>query len=110
MEFPTQMRRLETQAQFEEEVMGENSRGPACVLFSAAWCGPCKKIDKDALVLAYPHITWYGCDVDVNSYTHGYCGLQKIPSFAFFRDGRFVDRLQGTTDITVIDAWLVKLY
>lgn len=103
------MRRLKSQEQFETEIYGvKNGPTYVCILFSASWCGPCKKIDKEALISAYPQIVWYGCDVDENTYTHGYCGLQKVPSFAFIKAGRFVDKLQGTIDIATIHTWLDK--
>ena len=107
MEFPSQMLRLKTQEQFETEILNIKT-GPhyVCILFSAAWCGPCAKLDKEALVRAHADITWYGCDVDENTYTHGYCGLKKIPSFVFIRDGKVVDTLQGTIDIGAINSWL----
>lgn len=101
------MLRLKSQEQFETEVLGAKT-GPAyvCIVFSAAWCGPCKKLDKEGLVRAHADITWYGCDVDENTYTHGYCGLKKIPSFVFVKAGKYVDKLEGTTDISAINAWI----
>lgn len=111
MEFPEGMARLESQEQFETQIL--NPKGVTvptyvCILFSAEWCGPCKKLDKEALLRTHRDIVWYGCDVDENGYTHGYCGLQKIPSFAFIKNGRFVDKLQGTIDLPAINAWIDK--
>jgi thioredoxin-like negative regulator of GroEL len=107
MEFPSQMLRLKSQEQFETDILNTKT-GPAyvCIVFSAAWCGPCKKLDKEGLVRAHADITWYGCDVDENTYTHGYCGLKKIPSYVFVKNGKFVDKLEGTTDIGAINSWL----
>jgi thioredoxin-like negative regulator of GroEL len=109
MEFPEGMTRLKTQEQLETEIFGAKT-GPTyvCILFSAEWCGPCKKLDKETLLRTHSDVTWYGCDVDENMYSHGYCGLQKIPSFAFIKNGRFVDRLQGTIDLAAINAWIDK--
>ena len=37
-----------------------------CVSFSASWCGPCKRLDKESIVAATPSVVWYTCDVDAN--------------------------------------------
>jgi thioredoxin-like negative regulator of GroEL len=109
MEFPEGMMRLKTQEQLETEILGAKTGPPyVCILFSADWCGPCKKLDKEVLLRTHSDVVWYGCDVDENMYSHGYCGLQKIPSFAFIKNGRFVDKLQGTIDLAAINAWINK--
>jgi thioredoxin 1 len=77
-----------------------------CVQFSAAWCAPCKRIDKVELVEKYPQVTWYICDVDENDYTLGYCGMRKIPSFVFIRRGKFVGRLEGSSSTAAVAAWI----
>ena len=43
------------------------------VCFSAKWCGPCKALDKKALVQYSPRVKWYTVDVDENTTTLGYC-------------------------------------
>lgn len=102
------MHRLSNQEQFEGLLKPATAKPYVCVLFSASWCGPCKNLDKEYLVRAHADIVWYGCDVDENTYTLGYCGLKKIPSFAFIKNGRFVDKLSGTIDISAINAWVDK--
>jgi len=79
-----------------------------CVAFSATWCGPCKKLDKDAIAAAAPGVTWYSCDVDENTTTLGYCGLQSIPSFCLLKDGVFKDRKAGAANAQEVLDWLVS--
>lgn len=103
------MLRLRTQEQFETDIYRVKTAAPyVCILFSAAWCGPCKKIDKERLIADHPDVVWYGCDVDENTYTHGYCGVKKIPSFIFLKHGTIVDTLQGVSDMENIHAWISK--
>ncbi len=76
------------------------------IAFGANWCGPCKRIDKAAVVTATPGVQWYYCDVDVNSYTHGYCELSAIPSFVLLKDGLFAAKLEGPRDAAHVLQWL----
>ena len=76
------------------------------VCFSAKWCGPCRRIDKAALVKSAPGVTWYHCDVDANEITLGYCGGRSIPAFVLVRDGVFVGRLEGPRDAQHVLEWI----
>ena len=77
-----------------------------CVSFSAKWCGPCKRLDKEAIVAASPGIVWYTCDVDENKTTLGFCGLRSIPSFCLIKDGVFKDRKSGAESPQDVLDWL----
>lgn len=77
-----------------------------CVVFSASWCGPCRRIDKKLLVNSTKLVTWYHCDVDVNEVSLGYCGGKSIPSFVLVRDGLFIGRLEGPRDANHVLEWL----
>ena len=57
------------------------------IRFTATWCGPCKKIDTNALLGLSSHIKWYVCDLDENDYTPGYAGVKTIPSFLAIVNG-----------------------
>lgn len=76
------------------------------VCFSAKWCGPCQKLDKDSLVRLTPKIKWYSCDVDTNDTTLGYCGLRGIPGFVLVADGTFKGRKTGAGSVGEILQWL----
>jgi thioredoxin-like negative regulator of GroEL len=76
------------------------------VCFSATWCGPCKCLDKKAIVSATPAVKWYACDIDENNYTLPYCSLKSIPSFALIKDGTFVDTKSGASGADEVLTWL----
>jgi thioredoxin-like negative regulator of GroEL len=79
-----------------------------CICFSATWCGPCKRLDKTALVAATPGIVWYSCDVDENNHTLGFCGLHSIPGFCLIKNGNFKDRKTGASSVQDVLNWLVS--
>ena len=96
---------LQTQLQLEELLVPKDNMDTSVIIyFTASWCDACKKIDLDRLqsIPAKPALTWYKCDVDVNKYSLGYCGLTRIPSFAFIKDGKFLGKF------TSIDTGLVE--
>jgi hypothetical protein len=79
---------------------------PILINFSADWCGPCKKLDWNFIVEEFPDITIYRCDVDVNKYTPGFCGIKKIPSCLFLTGPKQVTPLfqpSGTADLA---SWI----
>jgi len=93
------MKLLETQEQFEtlwfdkEVTEGRRSHDKAwLVFFTAAWCGPCKKLDLERLdaVAASVDLPLWKCDYTVNEYTPGYCNVRKFPTFVVFRPGSIV--------------------
>ena len=79
-----------------------------CIQFSADWCGPCQRINKNAYLERTPGIQWYYCDVDQNETSFGFCGLRAIPSFALIRDGTFVARVEGPRDAGAVLQWLAQ--
>ena len=79
-----------------------------CVSFTASWCGPCKRLDKAAIVNATPGIVWYVCDVDQNNHTLGFCGLNSIPGFCLIKNGVFKDRKAGASSVQDVLHWLAS--
>ena len=74
------------------------------VYFTAPWCSACKNLDFPSLLTLTPKdIVWYKCDIDINKYTLGYCGLTKIPSFAIIKDGKFLGKFTSSDTMTVFD-------
>ena len=101
---------LLTQEQFESLIKpigldGKPAAYAVIVYFTASWCGACKRLDFDSLLSSMPkNIVWYKCDVDVNKYTLGYCGLSKIPSFAIIKNGKFLGKFSTSDTMTVFDT------
>ena len=77
-----------------------------CISFSAKWCGPCKRLDKEAIVSQSQNIIWYSCDVDENTNTLGFCGLHSIPGFCLIHNGTFKDRKSGASSVQEVLDWL----
>lgn len=83
----------------------KNPRDPiVIILFTASWCGPCAKLDKDYLV-NLGNIKWYKCDIDQNKYTPGYCGVKTIPAFLPIVNGS-VKPLFGSSDTLKVAEWI----
>lgn len=100
---------LLTQAEFEKLLQPETEDGKAAaeavvVYFTAEWCKACKKLDLDALQSIIKDSVWYKCDVDQNTYTLGYCGLSKLPSFGFIKNGKFVGKVSSSVNDVVSEA------
>jgi thioredoxin-like negative regulator of GroEL len=77
-----------------------------CISFSAKWCGPCRRLDKESMVKHSKSVKWYHCDIDTNDVTLGFCGMKSIPSFALIRNGDFVGKLEGPRDAMHVLDWL----
>ena len=95
---------LETQQQFEGLLNPANKNPEAVVVyFTASWCGACTRLNHDLIQNSIPGVTWYKCDIDQNKYTLGYCGLQKIPSFAIIKNSKFLGKFTSSDTSTVIE-------
>lgn len=79
------------------------------IWFSAKWCGPCKKVDGDALMRLFPDVKFYKCDVDENTYTPGYCGVQSIPAFLALKGGKVQGNLQNSSTKAIAE-WIIETY
>ena len=77
------------------------------VYFTAAWCGPCKKLDKDLIVAAAKEkgIPIYICDYVTNEYTVGYCMVNSFPTFVAYRLGKEKNRLASNQTEAVV-TWI----
>lgn len=95
---------LENQQQFESLLSKENKDSKVVVYFTAPWCGACTKLNHTEIQASNSTIVWYKCDIDQNKYTLGYCGLQKIPSFAIIKDSKFLGKLTSSDTATVIET------
>jgi hypothetical protein len=103
------MKLLETQADFETLWFSETP----ChwiVYFTAAWCKPCAKLDLETIQAAADaqNIPIYKCDETVNSYTSGYCGIRRLPTFVYFRPKATIASLQSSVTDDVV-KWIAIL-
>ena len=101
------MKMLETQAQFEEMWFGPPETEPWIVHFTAKWCKPCQQLDSELLakVAEEKGITLWKCEITVNDYTAGYCGVRSIPTFVYFKPKSMVSTLQSS-DTATVKSWI----
>ena len=91
--------------EFLENLLKNPSDPIVIILFTASWCGPCGKLDKDYLVGLSNNIKWYKCDIDENKYTPGYCGVKSIPAFLAIVNGK-VKPLFTSSDTLKVTDWI----
>jgi thioredoxin-like negative regulator of GroEL len=108
MEDQSEMMSLPSQ-EFFESLIKKNPPKPhdpiVIIKFSADWCGPCKRINKEVLLGLSDKIKWYECDIDKNNYTPGYCGVQSIPSFLAIVNGQ-PQPLFVSSDTMKVAQWI----
>ncbi|MGQ0606251.1 MAG: thioredoxin [Candidatus Nitrosotenuis sp.] len=73
------------------------SQGLVLVDFWAEWCGPCKMMHPifERMSKKYRHIRFARVNVDQNQNISMKFGVQAIPTFIMFKDGKQVDRMMG---------------
>jgi thioredoxin-like negative regulator of GroEL len=95
--------------EFLESLIKKNPPVPhdpiVIILFTASWCGPCRKLDKEYLLNLSDKIKWYKCDIDENDYTPGYCGVRQIPAFLAIVNGQ-VQPLFVSSDTMKVAEWM----
>lgn len=95
---------LATQEQYEALWFGPGTQ-PFLILFTAAWCKPCKKLDLAAIAAAAADIPFYICDATVNNYTPGYCGVRSFPTFLLLRPQKEIGRITSS-NTEVVCEWI----
>ena len=75
------------------------------IYFTASWCGACRRLDIPAIQAATEGANWLKCDVDINTYTGGFCGIRSIPTFLIVADKAVVGTL-GSSDTKKVIAWI----
>lgn len=77
------------------------------IYFTASWCKACKKLDLPLIQSIVPKAVWYKCDIDVNDYTAGYCGIKSIPSFLVIQEKKVLSQLSDSRTEKVVE-WLKR--
>ena len=81
---------------FEAKVLG--AERPVMADFSAAWCGPCKKLKPVVEELAGEYegrVDVVYVDVDEARDTASRYGVMSVPTVLFFKGGEVADQLTG---------------
>ena len=68
--------------------------------FYADWCGPCKMIAPKVAEMEkeFSDVVFLKVNVDENDATAEEYGIQAMPTFMFFRDGKKIDSFSGANE------------
>lgn len=79
---------------------------PMVIDFSAAWCGPCRKMAPiiDDMADKFDGQVLVGtCDVDDNEELAAQFGVRNIPVVFFVKDGKIADKLVGAVPASQVE-------
>ena len=77
--------------------------------FYADWCKPCNRIKPhlSSLQELFPATTIYKINRDDFLELHNKCGVQKIPTFQIYKQGKLLDSLQHS-DVNLVRGFIEK--
>lgn len=88
-----------------------DSKNIAVIVFSAKWCGPCKRLAPQMVELAdkYEKQNFFKIDVDNKEIRDivKTCKIEPLPSILFFVNGKYCSRVEGA-DIKAIEGELKR--
>lgn len=92
-----------------DDTLGQliQSNDKVVAMFSASWCGPCKRIYPVVKECANTHDDVLFCVVDVDEFqeTAQQYGVQAMPTFVFFRGGvEQPQRLKGASKESLLES------
>ena len=73
----------------EFDIKVTNAKGLVVVVFSAAWCGPCKAFAPifNEVASQMPNIGFFKVDIESCDEVTNRCGVRSVPSVCIFKDG-----------------------
>ncbi len=88
-----------------EELSEIPSTGKVVIDFFATWCGPCKRIAPVYVELSekFPSITFLKCDVDEAEEVSNHYGVESLPTFILFNNGKEMKRIEGANLNQLLD-------
>lgn len=93
-----------SEAQFSEHVLLRSFEKPVAVLFSAAWCGPCKVLKPRIERLSALHgFSVSVVDAGVDRALAGFYGVRAVPSLLVFSEAKVVGTAVGAGNLSDTD-------
>lgn len=94
-------------ATFDRDIAGRTS----LVLFTAAWCPPCRAIKPslESLAAERTDVAFFTLDVDEHQQVAQRYGIRSLPTLLVFRNGVPAGQLVGAAPRTTIATLLSKL-
>jgi thioredoxin 1 len=95
--------------EFDQNVLQSNDT--ILVYFWASWCSSCKKTSPVIQKISEEYagrISIYKVNVDNNQALTTQYGVQNIPTFIIFKQGRILDRLSGFNYKQTLTKWIDK--
>jgi thioredoxin 1 len=80
-----------------QEVLKESAGKTVVLNWTAAWCGPCKRIAPlvDQMSEDYSNVFFLKVDVDVHMEAAHTAGIQAMPTFQFLQNEKLVAQFAG---------------